>query len=261
MRGPHTGRHRTVSRKRQAIMLGWHKGVSQDGLHGGTSHRLVRGGGAAQPLSPDHFLLGTDPCYLRSHHLATQEANRQGLKWQMVGGSHLAQAGCQLREKAALEGLRRCPGLCPHVLPKPCLEVPRGEGKAQSHWSPSSSENDIRSWVRKVQAMEHHPPAQECTSLPTAVQITTTWGTGSNRSLSSYISGPKHPDQGVRTPSRSSRGGPSRLSQLLGVQEPLGLWSHPPNLCSVVTQPLPSRLTRMMPVGFGGTQVIQDNLI
>ena len=158
MRGPHTGRHRTVSRKRQAIMLGWHKGVSQDGLHGGTSHRLVRGGGAAQPLSPDHFLLGTDPCYLHSHHLATQEANRQGLKWQMVGGSHLAQAGCQLREKAALEGLRRCPGLCPHVLPKPCLEVPRGEGKAQSHWSPSSSENDIRSWVRKVQAMEHHPP-------------------------------------------------------------------------------------------------------
>ena len=51
------------------------------------------------------------------------------------------------------------------------------------------------------------------------------------------------------------------LSQLLGVQEPLGSWSHPPNLCSVVTRPLPSRLTRMMPVGFGGTQVTQDNLI
>lgn len=86
------------------------------------------------------------------------------------------------------------------------------------------------------------PPAQECTSLPTAVQITTTWVTCSNRSLSSYIYGPKHPDQGVRTPSRSSRGGPSRLFQLLGVREPLGLWSHPPNLCSIVTRPLPSVL-------------------
>lgn len=74
VRRPHAGCHQTVSRKRQAVVLGRHKGVSQDGLHRGTSHGLVRGGGAAQsPLSPDHSPPGANPCYLHSHHLATQD--------------------------------------------------------------------------------------------------------------------------------------------------------------------------------------------
>ena len=195
----------------------------------------------------------------------------QGLKWRLHPhgwlGGRLAQAGCQLREKTALEGPRRCPELCPHVLPKPCL-VPQGEGKAQSHWSPSSSENDIHSWIRRVEEIVRHPPTPcpgpgRHACLPTAVHITTNWVTCSNRNLSSYTSGPKHPDQGVGTPSRSSRGGPSRLSQLLRVQELLGLWSHPPSLCSVVAGPL--RLLCLSQgqwlLGLGGTQVIQDNLI
>lgn len=49
-----------------------------------------------------------------------------------------------------------------------------------------------------------------------------------------------------------------------GGQEPLGLWSHPPSLCSIVHGPSPPSsvsFIRMMPVGFWGTQVIQDNLI
>lgn len=64
------------------------------------------------------------------------------------------------------------------------------------------------------------PPAQECTVFPTAVQITTTWVTCSNRSLSSYIYGPKHPDQGVRTPSRSSREAPPASSSSWGSGSP-----------------------------------------
>ena len=92
-------------------------------------------------------------------------------------GGRLAQAGCQLREKAALEGLRRCPGLCPHVLPKPCLEVPQGERKAQSYWSPSSSENDVQSWICKVEAIGHHPPPRprdiEPVSSPATEPIST----------------------------------------------------------------------------------------
>lgn len=103
-------------------------------------------------LFPDHSPLGADPCCLQGSpgHPGSQPPGPEAGAASTWMGVHLAQAGCQPREKAALEGLRRCPGLCPHMLPKPCLEVPWGEGKAQSPWSPSPLESDIPSWNRTV---------------------------------------------------------------------------------------------------------------
>lgn len=66
------------------------------------------------------------------------------------------------REKEALGGLRRCTGLCPLALPKPCLGTPWGEGEAQPHWSPASSESDIISLICKVGAVEPPRGVREC---------------------------------------------------------------------------------------------------
>ena len=145
VRRPRTGRHRTVSRKRQAALLAQHKGCLRT-VSTQDSHELVRGRGDAHPLC----LLTTPRRAPTPGHPGSQSPGPEAGAASTWMGVHLAQAGCQPREKAALKGLRRCPGLCPHVLPKPCLVVPWGEGKAQSPRSPLPSESDIPSWNRKV---------------------------------------------------------------------------------------------------------------
>lgn len=93
--------------------------------------------------------------------------------------------------------------------------------------------------------------------LPTAEQITTTWVTCSNRNLPSYIPGPEIQIKVSRLLPEALGQDPPTPRQLLGVQGLLQLWSHPPNLCCVVTQPLtavssPVSLTRAVAVGSGG---------